>query len=758
MEIDGNTLVFIIVILFLFFSSPGGDGVSSQYEFNQLQRLKQQFRTEHNTFVNMTYTDSFRNITGLKLSYQDMLNNPLQNATYPLPGKDYDRWFPNQNYMVLPNEIIEAINTEVWNTSNDDASNLFPPNITSTLLGKIDLVSNNKYEKIRMPVPRFYEPATDFSEDIPPEGETYWSEWPSYGELHNVSFQHGEIAIQISHMSNLQDNNNYLRRNFINKKNDRWKLLNLQIDFSDKAEKEKHSIYSKAVYDIQRGRILSISQSSKFHSLFALPHYMSFQNDYNEKIFNDVKELVDEFWNFTDYTDVMTMKDVQDSYNNANFKCEYLIFLQLEPWNQYTRDQIKLIDDELNWPLGRPANLSSLPPINVVSGLLYSPDCGVRLGLHNVKGTRYELKIMSIRKHLLFGIALFAAQIYLLLTQMHHTNTPSMANKISFYCFSMINLVDGSLATLYFVAASVVPELYLPLVISAFSCFILASIFEIRYLISIYASQVNEQNVGIINLLRGNTGTYDENRPRPAFIPDEGSIGGSLYGRFFFMLIIFTFLILSSTSWPRQLRMVFEYILIFILNSYWIPQIFRNAVKGIPSRRERARSSIGGNRSQNKMPLLWSFVIGTTIIRSLPVVYVFTYSSNVFRHHKDVHFVVFLSLWLLFQISILYSQDVLGSRWFLPKHTIPDGYSYFKPLSNEYISEHGGGTAEHTVDCAICMSDVPIYIEEIPETHKVDQHSYMVTPCNHVFHTSCLENWMSYKLQCPVCRSPLPPL
>lgn len=286
----------------------------------------------------------------------------------------------------------------------------------------------------------------------------------------------------------------------------------------------------------------------------------------------------------------------------------------------------------------------------------------------------------------------------------------------------------------------------------------MASIFEIRYLISIYASQVNEQNVGIINLPRGNTGTYDENRPRPAFIPDEGSIGGSLYGRFFFMLIIFTFLILSSTSWPRQLRMVFEYILIFILNSYWIPQIFRNAVKGIPSRRERARSSIGGNRSQNKMPLLWSFVIGTTIIRSLPVVYVFTYSSNVFRHHKDVHFVVFLSLWLLFQISILYSQDVLGSRWFLPKHTIPDGYSYFKPLSNEYISEHGGGTAEHTVDCAICMSDVPIYIEEIPETHKVDQHSYMVTPCNHVFHTSCLENWMSYKLQCPVCRSPLPPL
>lgn len=231
MEINGNTLVFVIVILFLFFSTPGGDGVSSQYEFNQLQRLKQQFRTEHDAFLNMTYTDNFRNITGFKLSYQDMLNNPLQNATYPLPGKEYDRWSHNQNYMIIPNEIIDTINTQVWNTSNDDTSNLFPPNITSTLLGKISVVSNNKYEKLRMPIPRYYEPATDFSEDVPPEGETYWSEWPSYGELHNVSFQHGEIAIQISHMNNLQDSNNFFRRNFLNKRNDRWKLLNLQVDF-----------------------------------------------------------------------------------------------------------------------------------------------------------------------------------------------------------------------------------------------------------------------------------------------------------------------------------------------------------------------------------------------------------------------------------------------------------------------------------------------------------------------------------------------
>ena len=36
--------------------------------------------------------------------------------------------------------------------------------------------------------------------------------------------------------------------------------------------------------------------------------------------------------------------------------------------------------------------------------------------------------------------------------------------------------------------------------------------------------------------------------------------------------------------------------------------------------------------------------------------------------------------------------------------------------------------------------------------------SYMVTPCRHIFHTECLEGWMRYRLQCPICREGLVPL
>ncbi|KAN0065209.1 hypothetical protein ACQY0O_001706 [Thecaphora frezii] len=34
----------------------------------------------------------------------------------------------------------------------------------------------------------------------------------------------------------------------------------------------------------------------------------------------------------------------------------------------------------------------------------------------------------------------------------------------------------------------------------------------------------------------------------------------------------------------------------------------------------------------------------------------------------------------------------------------------------------------------------------------------MVAPCKHIFHTACLERWMTIKTECPSCRRPLPPV
>ncbi|AET41086.1 ubiquitin-protein ligase TUL1 Ecym_7241 [Eremothecium cymbalariae DBVPG len=758
MEFDGNTFIFVLILLFIFFSSPGDDGVTSQYEFNQLQLLKDQYRREYLSFHNMSYSTNFQNITGFKLSYLDAKQDPERKALYPIDGKKYDDWKVNDEYMTIPDDVLELIKSDFW--SENGVSESFPPNITGALHGVVELVSNNKYTLIPMGINKFYQPPTDFAQDMPGKGEYYLrnpEDMSRYGELHNVTFPSGIVDISISHIDKVppawkrSDNSKTAR---FNTQEEKWKMLHLKLDFYDQEEHEKHNIDSKAIYDVQRGRILLMSESAKFHSLFAFPHYMTLDTD--EDSYNSLTKLIDEYWNASDYLNTLSMDNLQEWYETANYKCEYVGYFQLKPWDKYTKDQIGMIDDELTWPIGRPVNLSDVPPITISKGLLYSPDCGVQLKLHDVIGPRYEVQVRSIRKHLLFGCCLFAAQIYLFLLQMQYTNTPSSVNRISYWCLAMMNLVDGLLAVVYFVASALWKELYLPLSISSFACFILASVFEIRYMISVHASQINERSVNIWTLLRSGV---TEIRPPLTVIPDESAISGSLYGRFFFTLFVSMFVILSSLSWPKGIRTGFEYLCLIILNSYWVPQIFRNAVKGNQPRpsRDGELSDSNNRNNSNRMPLLWKFIIGTTIIRIAPIVYVFTYPSNMFRHHRDIRFAAILSFWLLLQILVLYSQDILGARWFLPRHTIPEGYSYHKAMLSSDLLEHGA-TGNYCIDCAICMSEVAIYVEDIPETHKTNPNEYMVTPCAHVFHTECLENWMSYKLQCPVCRAPLPPL
>ena len=35
---------------------------------------------------------------------------------------------------------------------------------------------------------------------------------------------------------------------------------------------------------------------------------------------------------------------------------------------------------------------------------------------------------------------------------------------------------------------------------------------------------------------------------------------------------------------------------------------------------------------------------------------------------------------------------------------------------------------------------------------------YMITPCDHIFHTICLEKWLEFKSECPYCKQNIPPI
>ena len=52
-----------------------------------------------------------------------------------------------------------------------------------------------------------------------------------------------------------------------------------------------------------------------------------------------------------------------------------------------------------------------------------------------------------------------------------------------------------------------------------------------------------------------------------------------------------------------------------------------------------------------------------------------------------------------------------------------------------------------------CVKNIRHYLFEF---HTVKKNLYnkpfMKTPCGHVFHSDCLENWLNQKMECPSCR------
>lgn len=87
-----------------------------------------------------------------------------------------------------------------------------------------------------------------------------------------------------------------------------------------------------------------------------------------------------------------------------------------------------------------------------------------------------------------------------------------------------------------------------------------------------------------------------------------------------------------------------------------------------------------------------------------------------------------------------------------------------QPPSNDVEAQKSaretGGLVEP--DCPICLCAiqiVPYPSEEKDEGRSEEvRRARATTPCRHVVHTECLEQWISVKAACPVCRQSLPPL
>lgn len=247
---------------------------------------------------------------------------------------------------------------------------------------------------------------------------------------------------------------------------------------------------------------------------------------------------------------------------------------------------------------------------------------------------------------------------------------------------------------------------------------------------------------------------------------------GAVYSRFYFLLLSVAFLSLHATSWPTTIRSVYANMLAFTYLSFWAPQIYRNVIRNCHK------------------ALRWEFVIGQSILRLIPFAYFYIVEDNILFVETDQNAAWVLVGWVWIQVWALASQEILGPRFFIPTGWAPPAYDYH-PILREDDQEAGAimpigftqGTTrrshddvdgepnlpgKRTFDCAICMQSLEVPV--VPAggggrdnsaslgTTLFSRRAYMVTPCRHIFHSPCLEGWMKYRLQCPICRDDLPPL
>lgn len=146
-----------------------------------------------------------------------------------------------------------------------------------------------------------------------------------------------------------------------------------------------------------------------------------------------------------------------------------------------------------------------------------------------------------------------------------------------------------------------------------------------------------------------------------------------------------------------------------------------------------------------------SFVVLISICKLLPPLYLYgcpytLFTGDPMPHvpgndgHGNPWIAITLAVCALGLMGLAISQRAFGPRWFTPMICLPHVYNYVRQVDLKDGQPH---------ECVICMSDIDTSL-------SISELS--VTPCDHVFHKPCLEQWLEIKMECPTCRADLPPL
>jgi hypothetical protein len=319
-------------------------------------------------------------------------------------------------------------------------------------------------------------------------------------------------------------------------------------------------------------------------------------------------------------------------------------------------------------------------------GEMTSPNCGSKLKLE-IQTFYFENFYNSLSLYSIMVALVAIIETVVTIYQINFSSSQSGYARISMLTVSIQAMLDAYACLLHIAGGILYDPLFTIFSVTAFLKFMLFTIFEMRYLFSIWKSRRPD-----------NFQQWENARNEYQ----------TLYTRFYggmFLIIILMY----------QLSHMFAYI-VFALYSFWIPQIYCNFSR---------------DSKKSVSPL---YVIVISACRLVFPAYFLGCPYNIMSYQPNFSLLTVLIIWVSFQCCILCAQHVFGPRFFIPTLWQPEKYDYKRELDPSVLQDQ---------TCVVCI-------------HPVDQNDYMITPCNHIFHSECLSKWMDEKLECPHCRAALP--